>query len=190
MLAVLQLTLLILWATNPSIRTTASLPSAILSFVVALAIFPLSYLEHNRSIRPSTLLEVYLLASLLFSIPQARTLFLRHDDLQLSAVFVATSGAMLIVWVLEARVKTKHLRNQYKNYPPEATQGILNRTFFWWLNSLFVKGFKTLLSLDDLYEIPASMSSERLRDDMQDAWNRWCKQNQFCLCEPTNTNLL
>ena len=175
LLAGLQLILLILWTTNPTIRTPTSVPSAILSLVGALAIYPLSYLEHTRSVRPSTLLEVYLIASLLLNVPQARTLFLRHNDISIAAVFTASIGAMLLLWILEARNKTKHLKYPYKEYPPEATRGVWNRTFFWWLNSLFVRGFKRILSLEDLYQIPPSLSSERLRDEMQAVWDRRCK---------------
>lgn len=174
-LAGLQLILLILWTTNPTIRTPTSVPSAILSLVGALAIYPLSYLEHTRSVRPSTLLEVYLIASLLLNVPQARTLFLRHNDISIAAVFTARIGAMLLLWILEARNKTKHLKYPYKEYPPEATRGVWNRTFFWWLNSLFVRGFKRILSLEDLYQIPPSLSSERLRDEMQAVWDRRSK---------------
>ena len=79
---------------------------------------------------------------------------------------------MLLLWILEARNKTKHLKYPYKEYPPEATRGVWNRTFFWWLNSLFVRGFKRILSLEDLYQIPPSLSSERLRDEMQAVWDR------------------
>lgn len=175
LLAGLQLALLILWTTNPTIRVSTSVPSAILSFIGALAIYPLSYLEHTRSVRPSTLLEVYLIASLLFNIAQARTLFLRHNDLSVAAVFTASIGATLLLWILEARNKTKHLKHPYKEYPPEATRGVWNRTFFWWLNSLFVRGFKKILTMDDLYEIPPSLSSERLRDEMQTVWERQSK---------------
>ncbi|OCK89464.1 putative multidrug resistance protein [Cenococcum geophilum 1.58] len=175
LLAGLQLTLLILWTTNPTIRTLTSVPSAILSLVGALAIYPLSYLEHTRSVRPSALLEVYLIASLLLNIPQARTLFLQHNDISIAAIFAASIGAMLLLWILEARNKTKHLKYPYKEYPPEATRGVWNRTFFWWLNSLFVRGFKRILSLEDLYQTPPSLSSERLRDEMQAVWDRRSK---------------
>ncbi|KAF2811591.1 putative multidrug resistance protein [Mytilinidion resinicola] len=168
----LQLAQVVLWASNPSSRTRASVPSAVLSFVCALAIYPLSYLEQTRSIHPSTLLEIYLLSSLVLGIPQARTLFLRHDDLSIAGVFVAGIGAMLLLWTLESRNKTKSLKDPYREYPPEATRGVWSRTFFLWLNSLFVTGLKRLLSMNDIWKLPPSMSSERLRDDMQRSWDQ------------------
>lgn len=134
--------------------------------------YPLSYLEHTRSIRPSTLLELYLMVSLFFSIPQARTLFLRHNGTAIAAVFLACIIAMLIVWLMEARTKTKDLKEPYREYPPEATHGVWNRTLFIWLNVLFVKGFRSLLSLKDLWKMPPDMASEKLRDEMQAVWER------------------
>lgn len=179
MLAALQLALLIIWTLSSNIRTSASVPAAGLSFIGTLAIYPLSYMEQTRSVRPSALLEVYLFASLVLDIPQARTLFLRHDEVAIAAVFTASIFAKLTLWVLEAQAKTKHLKNPYKGYPPEATHGVWNRTFFWWLNPLFMKGFKKLLSIEDLYQTDPSLSSTLLRERIQSSWERRCKQKQF-----------
>jgi ATP-binding cassette subfamily C (CFTR/MRP) protein 1 len=40
---------------------------------------------------------------------------------------------------------------------------------------LFVKGFKKLLSLDDLWQTLPNLSSEKLRDEMQVVWDRRCE---------------
>lgn len=168
----LQLALLILWAGRSTIQTLTSVPSAILSFIDALAIYQLSHVEHTRSVRPSTLLNMYLLTSLVFDIPQARTLFLRPGSGPIAAVFTASICTKLMLLTLEAQNKQKHLKHPYRDYPPEAISGIWNRTFFWWLNSLFLKGFRKLLSVEDLYSTDPGLSSEMLRDQMQSAWNR------------------
>jgi hypothetical protein len=82
---------------------------------------------------------------------------------------------MLIVYILEARNKLKDLKEPYRGYPPEATHGVWNRTFFLWLNSLFVKGSRKLLSVDDLWNTPPELGSEKLRDEMMEVWDRRCK---------------
>ncbi|KAG0652310.1 abc multidrug transporter B [Hyphodiscus hymeniophilus] len=169
------LALLILWIVKPGVQTSASVPSVVLTLAAALVLYPLSYLEHTRSIRPSTLIEIYLLFSVLLNIPQARTLFLRPNETAIAAVFVATIVAMFILWALETRNKTKYLKEIYRGYHPEATRGIWSRTFFIWLNRLFVKGFRNVLTLDDLWQTPPEISSERLRDDMQAVWNHRSK---------------
>jgi ATP-binding cassette subfamily C (CFTR/MRP) protein 1 len=53
-------------------------------------------------------------------------------------------AVILIAWILEARNKTKDLKTPYKEYPPEATHGVWSRTLFLWLNSLLLKGFRSL----------------------------------------------
>jgi hypothetical protein len=78
-LAVVQLTMLILWTIHDNLRTPTSIPAAALSFVNVLALGLLSYLEHTRSLQPSTLMAVYLLLSLLFDAVQVRTLYLRAN---------------------------------------------------------------------------------------------------------------
>jgi len=170
----LHLALLILWAAKSGIQTPASVPSAAPAFVAALAMYPLSYLEYTRLIRPSTLLEVYLLVLLLFRIPQARTLFLRYNEIAIAVFFMTSIVVMLIAWILETRNKTKDLKTPYKEYPPEATHGVWSWILFLWLNSLFLKGFRSLLSLDDLWQMPPELASEKLRDDTQAAWDRRC----------------
>ncbi|KAJ4303189.1 hypothetical protein N0V90_002082 [Kalmusia sp. IMI 367209] len=117
--------------------------------------YPLSYLEHTRAVRPSTLLEVYLTFTLLLDIPQARTLFLRKDVDSIAILYSMNIAAMLTLCLLESQNKTKDLKEPYNEYPPEATRGVWNRTFFLWLNPLFTMGFKRLLSLDDLWENPS-----------------------------------
>jgi ATP-binding cassette, subfamily C (CFTR/MRP), member 1 len=82
---------------------------------------------------------------------------------------------MVILLILEARNKTNVLKESYREYPPEATRGLWNRTFFLWLNTLFMKGFKGMLSMDDLWKTLPEMSSEKLRDEMQAEWDRHCK---------------
>lgn len=149
--------------------------------------YPLSYLEHTRAIRPSTVLEVYLIFTLLLDIPQARTLMLRSDVHSIAALYIVAIVAMVLVWLLESRNKTIYLKEPYKGYPPEAVSGVCNRVLFLWLNSLIVKGFKRLLSLDDLWENPPDLSSEKLRDAMQATWDG---RRRYFLCSTPKRWLL
>lgn len=170
----LQFGLLILWAVDSSLQTRVSIAAAALSLISALVIFPLSYAEHTRSVRPSLLLSVYLLFSLLFDITQARTLFLVSKGSVIPKVFVSGSALKLTLLFLESQEKRSYLRAPYTSYPPEAIGGIFNITFFWWLNNLFRKGFRVVLDYEDLYSIDKSLQSETLRRQMQRAWDRRC----------------
>jgi len=74
--------------------------------------------------------------------------------------------------VLEALEKRRFLRSEYKASPPEATASIFNRSFFWWLNPLFIRGFSSLLRMDDLFEVDKQMRSVYIHERMEQAYNK------------------
>lgn len=186
----LELAFLILWATNGSIRTRASVPSAAISFAAALAVLLLSSVEHSRSVGPSTLLSVYLLLSSVLDLAQARTLYLQRDSLPIAAIFFAIIGIRLSLLLLESCSKRPYLKPPYNNLSPESTSGIFNRTVFWWLNPLFVKGFQGLLSFNDLCTTDSKLASEPLSRSMHKAWDTRCKPPISFVCPKSWQRLL
>ncbi|KAI9845011.1 MAG: hypothetical protein M1837_005155 [Sclerophora amabilis] len=74
--------------------------------------------------------------------------------------------------ILESTEKRSILVPPYKEYPKEATSGTLSRSVFFWLSSLFVNGYKHVLSLGDLFPLDKKLYSERLQNDMQLAWDK------------------
>jgi ATP-binding cassette subfamily C (CFTR/MRP) protein 1 len=174
--AALQLSLLVQWSTDSPKPISASIPSAALSLVAALTICHLSFTEHRRSIRPSTLLNFYLLITLVLDAVQARTLFLLQDAAAIASVYTAAISIKLLLLILEAQSKASILRPSYRSLSPEETAGILNRLFLWWINSVFVTGYRKLLTGDDLPRLDAELSSEHMRKELQRAWDGRCKQ--------------
>ena len=154
--------------------TRATIPSAVLSFLAAFAILFLSHLEHSRSTKPSVVLSVYLLVSVVFDATELRTLFLRHDKSVILCLSTANIAIKLILIALESTSKRAYLKTPYRSYPPEATSGIFSRSFFWWINPILAKGFRKLITLDDLFTIDASLKSEVLLDNIQISWGK-CK---------------
>ncbi|KAM5475676.1 hypothetical protein MauCBS54593_001368 [Microsporum audouinii] len=169
----IQVALLVLWAKTPQVQTVVSIPAAVLSLVDALAICLLSYMEHTRSIRPSTSLGVFFSASLVLDIPQSRTLFLSPNDrTPIAAVFTAGIGLKLLLLVLEAQSKIRELKPPYLLYPPESTASIWVRLAFWWLNPLFFRGFARLLTMQDLFSMDEKLATFTIRDKMHATWDR------------------
>lgn len=76
------------------------------------------------------------------------------------------------ILVLEALEKRRVLRSEYRASPPEATASIFNRSFFWWLNPLFFKGFSSLLRIDDLFVVDKQMRSDYVHERMEQAYNK------------------
>ena len=81
-------------------------------------------------------------------------------------------GVEMALLCLETVGKRPWLRMPFKDYPPEATSGIINRSFFWWLNPLFIRGFRKILLLDDLYSVDDELYSQQLQSRIQAAWQK------------------
>ncbi|KAL1975277.1 hypothetical protein VTN31DRAFT_3669 [Thermomyces dupontii] len=160
----------------PSVsRTRASIALHALSFISTSVFCLLSYYEHSRTIHPSFLLNVYLFFSLLFDIARARTLWLRETGTvgrYIAVIFTVSVAIKAILVILEAIEKRRILRPQYKPCPPEATGNIYNRGFFWWLNSLFRRGFSNLLRVDDLFTLDKKLLSDHVHERMEAAWSK------------------
>ncbi|KAM5475001.1 hypothetical protein MauCBS54593_001472 [Microsporum audouinii] len=171
----LQLLLVILW-TRPNVdRTQLSIAVNALTLVGSILFVLLSYAEHLYTTTPSLMLNVFFFFTLFFDIARARTLWLREtsDSGQIIAWgFTATVALKFVILVLEVAEKRYMLKPEYKAYPPEATAGILNRSFFVWLNSLFWNGFSKLLFVEDLYDLDKHLLSERIHNRMDAAWEK------------------
>jgi len=159
------------WANPHVTKTRASLPTAVLTLVAYLILPILSYAEHVKSVRPSSILSGYLLVSLLCDLARARTLCLKNDD-KIASDFSATLAIKFALLVLESIEKRAILLSAFRSYSFEATAGILNRCFFWWLNPLFRRGLRKTLSLDDLYPLDKHLLSGCLDGLLNSAWLR------------------
>jgi ATP-binding cassette subfamily C (CFTR/MRP) protein 1 len=148
------------------------IPAAVLNLLVAILVLPLSYLEHKRSVRPSSILCTYFLFSFMFDIAQARTLYPpRLLNRRRVLIGFGTQAPSLIV---ESRNKSQFLKLQYEDLPPEATAGIVSRSFLWWLNALFSKGSKSILKFEELYGLDPELEAETVGRKMQRAWEKRC----------------
>lgn len=182
-LAVLQLAALILWATPSATRTRTTLAAAALTLVSTIGFCLLSYAEHTRAVRPSSILNSYLLVTLLFDIAHARTLWLRAaDHLNQVIAYLATTAVVVksIILVLEALDKRRVLRPDYRSYPPEATSNIYSRYLFWWLNPLFRQGFGHELEVDDLFVLDKHLQASYCYNQFQSAWSSGESLCNFC----------
>ncbi|KAJ5513372.1 P-loop containing nucleoside triphosphate hydrolase protein [Penicillium fimorum] len=94
--AVIQLALLISWAKKTRSTAKFSVASSAINLVVAMQIVVLSWVEDERSVRPSSLLAIYLLFTLLFDVVQTRNL----DRLDKPLESAETARKALRAWAL------------------------------------------------------------------------------------------
>jgi hypothetical protein len=124
-----------------------------------------------KSTRPSSLLTVYLLLSILFDATQIRTLWLTHR-VAIAAVQSAIFGTKIAMLLLENREKTSYLKSPYKEYPPEATRGVIDLSFVWWLNRLFLTGCQKIIGSQDLFVLEPGLSSGNTGESLKRAWEK------------------
>ncbi|KAH8806029.1 ABC transporter [Xylogone sp. PMI_703] len=132
------------------IRTRATVPTAALVFVSSLGIGLLSWLEHERSIRPSFIVSTYLFLRVVMYILEStgkRSILFSSFDLG--------------------------------NLAKETTSSTLSRLSFLWLTPLFLNGYKNTLALEDLYPLDSSLQAEALHAPLSTAWTKAPDKEKF-----------
>ncbi|KJR86312.1 ABC transporter [Sporothrix schenckii 1099-18] len=187
-LAGLQLGLLILSASQPGKFKALLSASSALGLLSSICIFILSHAEHTRSPRPSILLSSYLVLSVLFDITLARTFWMAREDSLAGAgsrvslvvagydlnsaetvfcrLFSAALAFRVVLLLLESVQKKSIFRPdagwKAEEHSPEETSGLFGLGAYAWLNTIFLKGYNTVLTIDDLFALDYSMSTQRL----------------------------
>lgn len=135
-----------------------------LAFVAGLMMMIVSSREHATSQRPSFLLNVYLLITLLFDIVQARTFWLMastEHHVIFASIFTASVSLKLVILVLESHSKVKWGPfEDEKKHILEQSIGIYSLAVYYWLKQLLTRGYSTTLKPDDLYELDPMLSAE------------------------------
>lgn len=152
--------------------TRVSLPAAALSFAASLSLLGLSYAEHIYSCRPSTVINVFLLFSLLFDATRARTLWLQDYNRSAAVAALVATVLKLVMLPVESIEKRGFLRPQYRELPPEATSGILSQWAFWWELPLFRAGYAKKLEIETLFPLEKHFKSSFLQHSLQKRWSQ------------------
>ncbi|KAL2876417.1 hypothetical protein SGCOL_008417 [Colletotrichum sp. CLE4] len=182
-LAILQLVLLGLWSAHRrgdvvgNRLRAVSVAASCASFAATVMFAGLSYIEHAKSLKPSSILNTYILVSLVLDGAILRTMWLSHLSVAISAVFAASFACKTAIVILEAQEKTRYLVSSsaaggQSSYSPEETSGIYSRGLFWWLTPLLLTGFRRLLKPLDLFVLDGSMSAAVLNERF---WLHWDK---------------
>ncbi|PVH82350.1 ATPase-like protein [Cadophora sp. DSE1049] len=171
-LAVSAITLALLIVCARSNNTDAVFISATaLYFVSALCIVALSGFEHTRSPRPSVLLQIFLLLTILFDVVRVRTFWLAansSEDVVFCRLFTSSIVAKTILLFLESQQKSNQILHSSRQGNPEDKIGIFGLVAYTWLYGLFWKGYTTILNLDDLFPLDERLSTEGLQLRLMD----------------------
>ncbi|KAH6972083.1 ABC transporter [Ilyonectria sp. MPI-CAGE-AT-0026] len=165
--ATLQLALLILSATSNDPGFDAfAIAASTLGFLAMLFMAGLSFAEHSRAPRPSALLVCYLLLQILLDVAQARTHWLIAQSpsaTRFASLFTTALAVKVVILVLESQRKARWLSWNVDEHSPEEMSGIFSLGVYFWLSNLFLRGYHSILSTDDLYALDRGMDSETLQ---------------------------
>lgn len=131
-----------------------------------------SYLEYIYSLRPSTLLCVYLGISTLLDLGRTRTLFFLPESRTVASILLASYVVKVLMLIVENVEFRNFLRPEWKDVSEEETAGVINRSLFVWLNHIFVKGFKSFLTVDMLTPLDSEMLSATQPFRLQQRWGK------------------
>lgn len=174
-----QISTLVVWALHPGGAVQVVVAATALGVLDAMTMLILSGLNHTRSIRPSTILQLYLLVAIIADAIRVRTLYLQHIEEALSAVFMAGLGVKSLILILETVEKRSLLVERPAMLSQESTTSFINRCVFWWLNDLLMIGRVKTLDLADLDSLDAELGSAKLQHKLQDRW-RTSRENGSC----------
>ncbi|MBE3047417.1 hypothetical protein IMZ48_33875 [Candidatus Bathyarchaeota archaeon] len=156
----------------PTTQLDVGIFSAIISFLACIGLYPLLLLEHTRSIKPSDLAVVYLLASL--ACDSADLGKVVYENGTSVGILPATASLLLkfVLMVAESRGKERILRGPPGQWPPEKLSGVLGRAFFWWINPILAQGYRNILTGDNLPPMDRELSSKLRRRRALQAWDQ------------------
>lgn len=173
-LLITQLLFLALRSQKTAAQTSASLAADTLAIFGVLSAAWLTYIVHQRSLRSSTLLILYLSAIAILDISKVRTLWLIKsaggEAATMTAVLILTAVALL----LESMQKKSSIVEEKRFGAPEEYSGLWTRTALTWLTALFRAGYSRVISQNDLPPLDTRLESNVLRQELVDTWAR-CK---------------
>lgn len=141
-----------------------------LALLAAGAAIALSLVDHQRSIRPSTLLTLYLSASALVVAPRVRTAWLIHPGGHVAGSYIAVL-AFTVAAVLAESI-SRSAAFQLEKPTPEQHSGFWNRTIFIWLADTFRTGYAKVISVEDLPALDIKLRSQSLHEALSRTWAR------------------
>ena len=136
-------------------------------------------MEHIKAVRPSHLLQFFLLVLLLCNAVRLRTLFLMDYSTSLvtsASIHTFLTGFFLLLESLDKRALFNSQDDQ--RLSPEETVGLFGKRLFWYLNGFFQEGYRKVLKPDDLINVDADLASKHRDTLFQSVWTKQDKFNK------------
>lgn len=167
-LASLQIALVALFAADYESVSRTSVAEPVIGLVESLTIAALSYIEHRNAKKPSTLLNGYLVLTIILDIALARTFWIRPGMTSVASVFTSSLALKAVLLVLEETPKRSIAGK--KQPVKETSAGVISRGFFWWLNRMLLDGSRSILDIGSLQMINEKFETHNLSEKLEKKW--------------------
>ena len=167
------------------LRNDASIAADILFLAAFAGAIMLSYLDHIRSIRPSTVLAIFLSTMTLLSVARVRTIWLVWSTNSIPMVIPVLLSFILILTLvsllLESLEKRKNIDQTDPDATPEQFSGFWKRTSFAWLASTFRQGYRRILTVHELPALDPKLDTDVLLQQLESKWSKYDKKKKHSL---------
>lgn len=130
-----------------------------------------SFMEDQRSIRPSDILIIYFSSLVIVDIPRLRSLWLVSAAAACRGLLTAIYVLNIFVVLLESTKKLGILQTVHRNVTLEQAIGFWGRSFFLWVTPFFQVGYSSVLSVEDIPVVDEDLQSKMARDKLESAWS-------------------
>ncbi|KAH6652821.1 putative ATP-binding cassette transporter [Truncatella angustata] len=162
---------------EPQLNTSMSTASECVMTVMVIAAGVLSYLENQRSIRPSDLLVLYFSASSLLSVPGLRSYWLAQSSTILRSLTTVTWLMTTLAVFLESAQKTDLVRPVEKGASKEQLVGLWSRVFFSWALPFLRHGYSSILTIAQVPRVDHELREDVTWNKLQSYWHSVKKGN-------------
>ncbi len=146
--------------------------SLIASLVATLGLSLLLYVEQQRSLKPSNLATLYLVASILCDVVLLTMPSEIYNETEILLPVLARLFVHLTLLILECQTKRPAYSPLNGRQSPEELSGILSRIFFAWINPILLQGYRNILVSQDLPPLSRDMEPEVTRKAILQAWGQ------------------
>lgn len=123
----------------------------------------------------------YLVLSVILDVALARTFWIRQRMDAIAAVFTVALVTKAALLVLEETPKRGSFRDDgdAKKVSRERSAGVISRSLFWWMNKLFWRASRNLITVDHLGPINEKFDTETLLNTLEARW----KNSETCMLQ-------
>ncbi|KAI0837775.1 ABC transporter [Hypoxylon sp. FL0890] len=146
--------------------------SRTLQLIAAVVLCPLSWMEHQRSIRPSDPIILYLIACLIRDGLELPSTIQGQRDWLMQDPTIAQMALKIALLATEDLEKVPIEESPYEDVSLEEKFSILGRTFFSWIHPVLFEGYRNILIGRDLPSIDTKLRSKPIRAAALSAWDR------------------